>query len=145
VASAATKDISLLSYLSALNHTPACNILKSSTGISGNINTIFFSESFLSRQAIISVPGNPRLFGKPWIMYWSNFATSQQMKPKRTYYRFTECALSSLRTGLIPPSSWVFSLFHEQTIIVMSRLIEYDMRKEIYDHYQALMWILQAQ
>ncbi len=32
----------------------------------------------------------------------------------------------------------VFMYFMRQTIIVMSRLIEYDMRKEIYDHYQAL-------
>src|SRR5690606_25986126 len=28
--------------------------------------------------------------------------------------------------------------FMRQTIIVMSRLIEYDLRKEVYDHYQAL-------
>lgn len=32
----------------------------------------------------------------------------------------------------------VFMYFMRQTIIVMSRLIEYDMRKEIYDHYQIL-------
>jgi ATP-binding cassette subfamily B protein len=32
----------------------------------------------------------------------------------------------------------VFMYFMRQTIIVMSRLIEYDMRKEIYDHYQFL-------
>ena len=32
----------------------------------------------------------------------------------------------------------VFMYFMRQTIIVMSRLIEYDMRKEIYDHYQRL-------
>jgi ATP-binding cassette subfamily B multidrug efflux pump len=32
----------------------------------------------------------------------------------------------------------VFMYFMRQTIIVMSRLIEYDMRKEIYDKYQAL-------
>ena len=32
----------------------------------------------------------------------------------------------------------VFMYFMRQTIIVMSRLIEYDMRKKIYDHYQAL-------
>jgi ATP-binding cassette, subfamily B, multidrug efflux pump len=32
----------------------------------------------------------------------------------------------------------VFMYFMRQTIIVMSRLIEYDMRKGIYDHYQAL-------
>ncbi|MDQ3015363.1 MAG: ABC transporter ATP-binding protein/permease [Bacteroidota bacterium] len=32
----------------------------------------------------------------------------------------------------------VFMYFMRQTIIVMSRLVEYDMRKEIYDHYQAL-------
>jgi ATP-binding cassette subfamily B multidrug efflux pump len=32
----------------------------------------------------------------------------------------------------------VFMYFMRQTIIVMSRLIEYDLRKEIYDHYQAL-------
>lgn len=32
----------------------------------------------------------------------------------------------------------IFMYFMRQTIIVMSRLIEYDMRKEIYDHYQAL-------
>ncbi len=32
----------------------------------------------------------------------------------------------------------IFMYFMRQTIIVMSRLIEYDMRKEIYDHYQKL-------
>jgi ATP-binding cassette subfamily B protein len=32
----------------------------------------------------------------------------------------------------------VFMYFMRQTIIVMSRLVEYDIRKEIYDHYQAL-------
>ncbi|MEP6645813.1 MAG: ABC transporter ATP-binding protein [Saprospiraceae bacterium] len=32
----------------------------------------------------------------------------------------------------------IFMYFMRQTIIVMSRLIEYDMRKEIYDHYQYL-------
>jgi len=32
----------------------------------------------------------------------------------------------------------VFMYFMRQTIIVMSRLIEYDQRKEVYDHYQAL-------
>ena len=32
----------------------------------------------------------------------------------------------------------IFMYFMRQTIIVMSRLIEYDMRKGIYDHYQAL-------
>lgn len=32
----------------------------------------------------------------------------------------------------------VFMYFMRQTIIVMSRLIEYDQRKEIYDHYQQL-------
>lgn len=32
----------------------------------------------------------------------------------------------------------VFMYFMRQTIIVMSRLIEYDLRKEVYDHYQAL-------
>ena len=32
----------------------------------------------------------------------------------------------------------VFMYFMRQTIIVMSRLIEYDQRKEIYDHYQKL-------
>jgi ATP-binding cassette, subfamily B, multidrug efflux pump len=32
----------------------------------------------------------------------------------------------------------LFMYFMRQTIIVMSRLIEYDMRKELYDHYQAL-------
>lgn len=32
----------------------------------------------------------------------------------------------------------IFMYFMRQTIIVMSRLIEYDMRKSIYDHYQAL-------
>lgn len=32
----------------------------------------------------------------------------------------------------------VFMYFMRQTIIVMSRLIEYDQRKEIYDHYQEL-------
>lgn len=32
----------------------------------------------------------------------------------------------------------VFMYFMRQTIIVMSRLIEYDMRKEIYDHYQSM-------
>jgi ATP-binding cassette subfamily B protein len=32
----------------------------------------------------------------------------------------------------------VFMYFMRQTIIVMSRLIEYDMRKEIFDHYQKL-------
>jgi ATP-binding cassette subfamily B protein len=32
----------------------------------------------------------------------------------------------------------IFMYFMRQTIIVMSRLIEYDMRKEIYDHYQFL-------
>ena len=32
----------------------------------------------------------------------------------------------------------VFMYFMRQTIIVMSRLIEYDMRKGIFDHYQAL-------
>lgn len=32
----------------------------------------------------------------------------------------------------------IFMYFMRQTIIVMSRLIEYDMRKEIYDHYQQL-------
>lgn len=32
----------------------------------------------------------------------------------------------------------VFMYFMRQTIIVMSRLIEYDLRKEIFDHYQAL-------
>lgn len=32
----------------------------------------------------------------------------------------------------------VFMYFTRQTIIVMSRLIEYDMRKQIYDHYQEL-------
>ena len=32
----------------------------------------------------------------------------------------------------------IFMYFMRQTIIVMSRLIEYDMRKEIYDQYQAL-------
>jgi ATP-binding cassette, subfamily B, multidrug efflux pump len=32
----------------------------------------------------------------------------------------------------------VFMYFMRQTIIVMSRLIEYDMRKEIFDHYQYL-------
>lgn len=32
----------------------------------------------------------------------------------------------------------VFMYFMRQTIIVMSRLIEYDIRKEIYDHYQRL-------
>ena len=32
----------------------------------------------------------------------------------------------------------VFMYFMRQTIIVMSRLIEYDMRKEIYDKYQSL-------
>jgi ATP-binding cassette, subfamily B, multidrug efflux pump len=32
----------------------------------------------------------------------------------------------------------VFMYFMRQTIIVMSRLIEYDMRKEIFDHYQSL-------
>ncbi len=32
----------------------------------------------------------------------------------------------------------VFMYFMRQTIIVMSRLIEYDLRKQIYDHYQLL-------
>ncbi len=32
----------------------------------------------------------------------------------------------------------LFMYFMRQTIIVMSRLIEYDMRKELFDHYQAL-------
>lgn len=32
----------------------------------------------------------------------------------------------------------VFMYFMRQTIIVMSRLIEYDLRKEIFDHYQVL-------
>ena len=32
----------------------------------------------------------------------------------------------------------IFMYFMRQTIIVMSRLIEYDQRKEIYDHYQQL-------
>jgi len=32
----------------------------------------------------------------------------------------------------------VFMYFMRQTIIVMSRLIEYDMRKEIFDHYESL-------
>ena len=32
----------------------------------------------------------------------------------------------------------VFMYFMRQTIIVMSRLIEYDMRKEMFDHYQKL-------
>jgi ATP-binding cassette subfamily B protein len=32
----------------------------------------------------------------------------------------------------------IFMYFMRQTIIVMSRLIEYDQRKEIYDHYQEL-------
>ena len=32
----------------------------------------------------------------------------------------------------------VFMYFMRQTIIVMSRLIEYDLRKDIYDHYQKL-------
>ena len=32
----------------------------------------------------------------------------------------------------------IFMYFMRQTLIVMSRLIEYDMRKEIYDHYQWL-------
>lgn len=32
----------------------------------------------------------------------------------------------------------VFSFFTRQTIIVMSRLIEYDLKNEVYDHYQAL-------
>lgn len=32
----------------------------------------------------------------------------------------------------------IFMYFMRQTIIVMSRLIEYDLRKEIYDHYQRL-------
>lgn len=32
----------------------------------------------------------------------------------------------------------IFMYFMRQTIIVMSRLIEYDQRKEIYDHYQVL-------
>lgn len=32
----------------------------------------------------------------------------------------------------------IFMYFMRQTIIVMSRLIEYDQRKEIYDHYQKL-------
>ena len=32
----------------------------------------------------------------------------------------------------------LFMYLMRQTIIVMSRLIEYDMRKELYDHYQAL-------
>lgn len=32
----------------------------------------------------------------------------------------------------------IFMYFMRQTIIVMSRLIEYDMRKQIYDHYQRL-------
>lgn len=32
----------------------------------------------------------------------------------------------------------VFMFFMRQTIIVMSRLIEYDLRKQIYDHYQQL-------
>jgi ATP-binding cassette subfamily B protein len=32
----------------------------------------------------------------------------------------------------------VFMYFMRQTIIVMSRLIEYDIRKEVYDHYQKL-------
>ena len=32
----------------------------------------------------------------------------------------------------------VFMYFMRQTIIVMSRLIEYDMRKEIFDHYERL-------
>ena len=31
-----------------------------------------------------------------------------------------------------------FLFLMRQTIIVMSRLIEYDQRKEIYDHYQQL-------
>ena len=32
----------------------------------------------------------------------------------------------------------VFMYFMRQTIIVMSRLIEYDVRKKVYDHYQDL-------
>jgi ATP-binding cassette, subfamily B, multidrug efflux pump len=32
----------------------------------------------------------------------------------------------------------VFMYFMRQTIVVMSRLIEYDLRKEVYDHYQSL-------
>lgn len=32
----------------------------------------------------------------------------------------------------------IFMYFMRQTIIVMSRLIEYDMRKEIFDHYESL-------
>lgn len=32
----------------------------------------------------------------------------------------------------------IFMYFMRQTIIVMSRLVEYDMRKEIYEHYQKL-------
>ena len=32
----------------------------------------------------------------------------------------------------------VFMYFMRQTIIVMSRLIEYDIRKELFDHYEKL-------
>lgn len=58
-----------------------------------------------------------------------------------------EVIMSTLNTALLKFGGLVFLLalimgvfmyFMRQTIIVMSRLIEYDMRKEIYDHYQAL-------
>jgi len=34
--------------------------------------------------------------------------------------------------------SGLFTFFMRQTIILVSRLIEYDLKNEIYDHYQAL-------
>jgi ATP-binding cassette subfamily B protein len=49
------------------------------------------------------------------------------------------CAFEIWRTCIsVAVIMGIFMYFMRQTIIVMSRLIEYDMRKEIYDQYQAL-------
>ena len=45
---------------------------------------------------------------------------------------------ASKRLYLIAYLEGVFSFMTRQTIIVMSRLIEYDLKAAIYDHYQCL-------
>ena len=52
------------------------------------------------------------------------------IKNKLTYYVFLVLAFAMCK-GL-------FMFFMRQTIIVMSRMIEYDLKNEIYDHYQRL-------
>ena len=62
--------------------------------------------------------------------YYSDNQVQSLIKKQLTYYVFLVLAFAMCK-GL-------FMFFMRQTIIVMSRMIEYDLKNEIYNHYQKL-------